>query len=355
MAPPSHSPFDPNAAASPDSGIFGLNTPESEAAIALVPVPFAATVSYGGGAEHGPAAILAASRQVDLYDAQYGRLYEHGIHLRAADPTLLPRHERARALAAALIERGGAGPGDADAVREIDDAGAHTNAVVHEAAAEVLAAGRVPGVIGGDHSVPFGAILACAERHPGLGILHVDAHADLRVAYEGFRWSHASIMDHVLREIPQVRRLVQIGIRDFCEQEFDAIRSSEGRVITHFDAEWQRRRFTGESFDRLCREAIDALPRDVYVSFDIDGLDPALCPHTGTPVPGGLQFAEAVHLFWCLAESGRRIVGFDLVEVAPGAGEPGVDGAGEWDANVGARLLYKLCGAAMRSRSVGGV
>ncbi|MGB3969170.1 MAG: arginase family protein, partial [Planctomycetota bacterium] len=208
--------------------------------------------------------------------------------------------------------------------------------------AALFAAGKIPGIVGGDHSVPFGAIAAAAERHPGLGILHVDAHADLRVAYEGFRWSHASIMDNVLRDVPGVQRLVQVGIRDFGGQELAAITGSGGRVVTHFDLQWQRRRFAGTTFDALCREAIDALPRTVWISFDIDGLDPALCPHTGTPVPGGLQFAEAAHLIGVLAQSGRRIVGFDLVEVAPGDDE--------WDANVGARLLYKLCGAALHTR-----
>jgi agmatinase len=333
--------FDPNAAASVDSGIFGLPPDESAAAVVLVPVPFAATVSYGGGAERGPEAILAASRQVDLFDLQFGRIYHAGIHLRPALPEIMAWHEAAREAAAPIIAAGGAKARDG-AVAAVDAAGARVNRHVYEATMAVLAAGKVPGIVGGDHSVPFGSIQACAERHPGLGILHLDAHADLRVAYEGFQWSHASIMDNVLRDVPGVSRLVQVGIRDFCEQEFDSIQGSRGRVVTHFDLEWQRRRAVGETFDRLCREAIDALPPTVYVSVDIDGLDPALCPSTGTPVPGGLQFGEAVHLLATLAKSGRRIVGFDLVEVAPGSTE--------WDANVAARLLYKLCGAAIVSR-----
>jgi agmatinase len=333
--------FDPNGAAGADSGIFGLPHDEKAAAVVLVPVPFAATVSYGGGAELGPDAILAASRQVDLYDLQFGRVYEAGIHLQAPAPELAALHRQARETAAGVIERGGAERTD-PAVQAVDRAGARVNQLVHDATARLLAAGKIPGVIGGDHAVPFGAIAACAERFPGLGILHLDAHADLRIAYEGFQWSHASIMDNVLREVPGVARLVQVGIRDFCEQEFDSIRGSGGRVVTHFDLVWQQRRFTGATFDSLCQEAIAALPADVYVSFDIDGLDPALCPNTGTPVPGGLQFAEAVHLLVTLARSGRRIVGFDLVEVAPGANE--------WDANVAARMLYKLCGAALQAR-----
>lgn len=331
--------FDPDAAASPDSGIFGLDTPRGDAQIVLVPVPFAATVSYGGGAEHGPAAMLAASHQVDLFDHHFGRVYEAGIHLLDTDPAVVEAHDRARALAGPILAAGGVSAGDPQ-VREVDAAGEVVNRSVRAQVETLLDEGRIVGVLGGDHSVPFGAIAAAAERGP-LGILHFDAHADLRDAYEGFRWSHASIMHNVLAGCPGVQRLVQVGIRDYGEGEVRAIHRSEGRIVTHFDAEWQRRRFAGVAFDAIVDEVLQALPHRVWISFDIDGLDPSLCPNTGTPVPGGLQFGEAAHLLHRLAESGREIAGFDLVEVAPGDDE--------WDANVGARVLYKLCGAAMRS------
>jgi agmatinase len=334
--------FDPNAAAAPGTGVFGLPHGAADAEVVLIPVPFAATVSYGGGAESGPEAILAASRQVDVYDLQTGRPYRRGIHMLEPDPRIVAAAARARELAAPILGRGGAGPGDAAAVAEVDAAGALVHEVVEAATARLLQQGRLPGVVGGDHSVPLGAIAAAARAHGTIGILHVDAHADLRAAYQGFRWSHASIMDNVLREVPGVGRLVQVGIRDLCEEEMERIRQSEGRVVTHFDPEWRRRRFRGATFDRLCQEAVDALPGQVWVSFDIDGLDPALCPGTGTPVPGGLGFAEACHLLECLVGSGRRIAGFDLCEVAPGASE--------WDANVGARVLYKLCGFSLLGR-----
>jgi agmatinase len=333
--------FDPGAAAAPDSGIFGLPHSRDEARICIVPAPFAATVSYGGGAEAGPAAVLAASRQVDLYDLQFGRIYESGIHLLPTDPWWAKCHEDARVAAQQIIERGGVRAGD-PAVAAVDAAGELVNERVEAAVETLLACGKIPGVLGGDHSVPLGAIRACARHYPGMGILHVDAHADLRVAYEGFRYSHASIMHNVLEQCAGVARLVQVGIRDFSEDEWRRSHESGGRVVTHFDADWQRRRFEGETYRDLAHEAIEALPREVYVSFDIDGLDPALCPNTGTPVPGGLSFAEAVHLLVALTKSGRRVVGFDLVEVAPGQDE--------WDANVGARLLYKLCGAAVAAR-----
>ena len=336
-----HAPFDPDAAAAAGSGIFGL--PETDAPwIGLVPVPFAATVSYGGGSERGPSVIEEASYQVDLYDHQFGRVYEVGIELLDADPRLRTAHEQARALALPILERGAPLPKDAAAVTAIDAAGDVVNEGTRARVAELLAQGRLPGVIGGDHSVPFGAIAAVAERYPGVGILHIDAHADLRPAYQGLRWSHASIMHNVLEEVDAVARIVQVGIRDYCEQELETILGSEGRVVTHFDQDWKRRGFAGETFDALCREAVEALPDKVYISCDVDGLDPKLCPATGTPVPGGLTFAEFCHLLAVLADSGRHVVGFDLVEVAPGPDD--------WDANVGARLLYKLCGVAMRTR-----
>jgi agmatinase len=191
----------------------------------------------------------------------------------------------------------------------------------------------------------LGAIRTVAERVKDLSILHIDAHCDLRHAYEGFTYSHASIMDNVLREAPQVSRIVQVGIRDFCAEELAAIEASNGRVRTFFDKHLADRQLAGTPFATLAAEIVDLLGAKVWISFDIDGLDPALCPHTGTPVPGGLSFREAVFLLRTVVESGRVIAGFDLCEVAPAP-----DGD-EWDANVGARVLYKLCGFTLRSQS----
>lgn len=333
--------FDPDAPAAQGSGIFGLTTSREDAQVVLVPVPFAATVSYGGGAEKGPAAILQASHQVDLYDWHFGRIYEAGIHLLPPDPLVVAAHGPARAAVEKMLAEDPAKT-PAEVVREVDAAGALVNESLRKTVEPLLDEGRIVGVIGGDHSIPFAAIAAAAARQP-IGILHIDAHADLRVAYEGLQWSHASIMHNVLASCPGVERLVQIGIRDYSEGELRASQDQGGRVVTHFDADWQERRFQGATFDQLVIEAMEVLPDCVWVSVDIDGLDPSLCPNTGTPVPGGLQFGEVAHLLKRLAASGRRIVGFDLVEVAPGADE--------WDANVAARLLYKLCGAAVRSRS----
>jgi len=350
--------FDPNAAAAPGSGVFGLPFTRNDSRIVLVPVPFDATTSYGGGASGGPAAIMRASRQVDLFDLQFGRVYEAGIFMEAIDGKIAKLSREARTLAAPIIEAGGASDKDAGAVARINRAGEQVNEFVKAAAAKVLEEGKIPGIIGGDHSVPFGAIQACAEKagREGLGVLQIDAHMDLREEFEGFTWSHASIMHNVMSRIGNIKRLVQVGIRDFSEGELQAARQfgmpvtsqdswvvdmGPGRVATHFDLDWSRRLDSGEPFGRICQHAIDALPRLVYISFDIDGLDPALCPHTGTPVPGGLSFNRVCHLLEALHRTGRTIVGFDLCEVCPSSDE-----SDEWDANVGARVLYKLCGCA---------
>jgi len=145
-------------------------------------------------------------------------------------------------------------------------------------------------------SVPFGAIKAHAEKYPGLGILHLDAHADLRNAYEGFVWSHASIFHNVATKIDGIERIVQAGVRDLSNAESAMIAESEGRIVTFFDSDLAARKEEGETWSALADEIVAQLPADVYLSWDIDGLDPTLCPSTGTPVPGGLSWNEAIGL-----------------------------------------------------------
>jgi agmatinase len=340
--------FDPGGAAAGD-GLFGLPTSPKQSRVVVVPVPFEATVSYGDGTANGPAAVLAASHQVDLFDRRNGRPYEQGIAMLDLDEAAVVRQwsDDARDTAAPVIAAGGAS-GDAELVRRtvrVNELCEQMNDWVHARAAEWLDADKVVFTLGGDHSVPFGAIRAHAERHPGMGILHVDAHHDLRPAYEGFRWSHASILFNVLQEIPGVSTVAQAGIRDFSEEEARIAEEAGDRVHVHYDTEVKERLCNGEPFARIADEIVEPLPMDVYLTFDVDGLDPALCPGTGTPVPGGLAWHEVQALMQALVRSGRRIVGGDLVEVAPQPGDR------EWNANVGARLLYRMIGYTLRSRA----
>jgi len=332
--------FDPDGPAPENSGIYGLPFSPEDSQVVVVPVPFEATTSYGGGTSLGPAAVLAASRQVDLFDHETGRPYAAGIAMLEISKKVLRWNREARALAVPVIAKGGAVDRKTrSAVEKVNEIGEAVNEWVYEQTFQLLALGKMPVILGGDHSVPFGSIRAYAEHYPGLGILHLDAHADLRDAYEGFIWSHASIFNNVMRKLPDVGKLVQVGVRDLGQAEKEMIDESKGRIVTFFDSEMAAQIEEGTPFSKIADEIVSELPHDIYLSWDIDGLDPTLCPGTGTPVPGGLSWNQAIGLLRAIKRSGKRIVGLDLNEVSPGETE--------WDANVGARLLYKMIGFAL--------
>ena len=324
--------FDPDAAAGESSGVYGLPFTPEESHVVIVPVPYEATTSYGGGTSEGPAAVLEASKQVDLFDHDTGRPYTAGIAMLDIPKNVLRWNREAKALAHKKRP----------ATKKVNAYGERVNEWVYGQTRALLGAGKMPVILGGDHSVPFGAIRAYAEAYPGLGILHLDAHADLRDAYEGFTWSHASIFHNVMTRIDDVGKLVQVGVRDLGQSEQDMIEGSNGRIVTFYDADLAARKEEGVPFSKIADEIVAALPDDVYLSWDIDGLDPTLCPGTGTPVPGGLSWNEAIGLLRAVKRSGKRVVGLDLCEVSPGETE--------WDANVGARLLYKMIGFALLTR-----
>lgn len=331
--------FDPNAASLPDSGIFGLPDGDGafeQARVVYLPVPWEVTTSYGGGTALAPNAIIEASKQVDLRDAELGDIYSMGLYCLPENPEIANLGLEGKALAQE--------EGSEHKVNTLSD---KLNDWVYTQCTRLLGMGKIPVVIGGDHSTPFGAIRAYAEKYQDFGILHLDAHSDTRIAYEGFEHSHASIMYNVLTKIPGVKSLVQVGIRDCCEQEIEFCVSQGPRVSVFFDHELQELKHSGSSWKSICEKIVSKLPKNVYISFDIDGLDPKLCPGTGTPVPGGLEFSEAMTLFREVARSGKKIVGFDLNEVAPQEGD------GEWNANVGARVLYKLTGYLKMSNPAG--
>lgn len=331
--------FDPDGAIPEGANIFGLPFTEETAKVVLLPVPWDATTSYGGGASRGPAAIKEASRQQDLFDREYGFFWEKaGIYLRPEHGGIQEMNSRARELAKKIIDRAGDSTGLENELGLVNAHSAAVNGFVHRATLDLLESNKIPGILGGDHSVPLGAIKAAAEVHGKIGVLHFDAHHDLRVAYEGFTYSHASIIDNVLKEVPGVEKVVQVGIRDYGKQEFDA--ADQPRVKVFYDSFLQHRLALGETWNSLAHEIVRDLPEKVWVTFDIDGLDPSLCPGTGTPVPGGLSFYQADYVLRLLAASGRTVVGFDLNEVSPKYVAHGR--YDEWDANVGMRLLFRL-------------
>ena len=332
--------FDPNQPGSGDT-LWGLPFDVDDASLVIVPVPWEVTVSYGAGTADAPNAVLQASMQVDLGGGAFPDAWQRGIALAPEPDDIRSLNHATRPHALAVIEALSRGSRSDASLAEVNRASETMVARVRAAADALLARGKRVGVLGGDHSVPLGLMQALAARYDDLGILHIDAHCDLRRAYEGFVHSHASIMRNAL-ELSSLSKLVQVGVRDYCDEELDVVRDSGGRVELFNDRALTERSFRGESWSAIAADVVAALPDDVYVSFDVDGLDPSLCPGTGTPVPGGLGFEQALYLVEQVRSSGRAIIGFDLSEVSP-AGERG----SEWDANVGARLLYRLSCAAV--------
>lgn len=311
--------------------LFGLPFNTESAKVVLLPVPWEATVTYHTGTADGPKAILEASRQIDFFHREIPDAWRLGVAMAPIPEDLRATNEQLRT----LVDRCHTSPDQAaPLIEKVNEASGNLNVYVQRQASELLSQGKLVGLVGGDHSTPLGLLRALAEKHERFGILQIDAHADLRKAYEGFAFSHASVMYNALKS-PAISRLVQVGIRDLCEAEYQVIERGGGRIHTFFDDDLKRKLSAGVNWERQCEEMIHELPKKVYITFDIDGLDPRYCSHTGTPVPGGLEFHQAVELIRALALSGRTIIGFDLTEVAPGPGD-------DWDANVGARLLWQL-------------
>lgn len=332
--------FDSGGVGQFNAGMYGLPFTLEECDTVIVPVPWEVTVSYGGGTARGPEAILKASYQVDLYDPFVKDAWKRGIALDEISEAIKNKSDQLRPLSEDYIDALAKGADEHNSelskiAAEIKTACLWLNETVKQRCLHFLNQGKTLGLLGGDHSTPLGMIQALAEKYESFGILQIDAHADLRDAYEGFEFSHASIMFNAL-QLKQVSKLIQVGIRDYCEDELNLIQNSGGRIQTFFDRDLQYQKFRGDSWERICNRIVSTLPQNIYLSFDIDGLDPKLCPNTGTPVAGGFDTEQVLYLLEKIVLSGRRFLAFDLNEVAPGS-----DGD-EWDANVAARLLYRI-------------
>lgn len=276
------------------------------AAVVILPIPYEATTSWGGGTRDAPEAILRASRYIELYDeeldfepANSGVCTLPAIRLPKAGPELAIAE--LRALYSDLLE----------------------------AAGDRLVIG-----LGGEHSISAAPVAAWADRLGGrLSILQFDAHSDLREEYHGTPWNHACVMR---RALEHVDRAVAVGIRSLTIEERDVIRSCE--VTTIFAHEMRRAGWV--------ERAVRSLGPDVYITFDIDFFDPALIPATGTPEPGGGDWWDAMGLLAAVFRE-RRVVGVDVVELAPRPGQEASD-------FVTAKLAYKMIGYWARRTGVAG-
>lgn len=323
--------FDPSGVGV-KGNLFGFPYSSQEADLIIIAMPWDVTVSYGSGTSMGPQAILDASVQLDfeLYGIKEPWKFPSAM---INNPAIAESNSQYRSVAKSIIDQLEQGKEvDAGQLKQVNQACQEMVALGHELASNWLNQGKKVAFLGGDHSTPLGLMKALGEQQE-FGILQIDAHMDLRKAYEGFEHSHASIMYNACK-IKGVQSITQVGIRDFCVEELTFIEQSEKPIHVFYDDQVKAGMMKGQTWQFWVKKIVATLPERVYVSFDIDGLQPFLCPHTGTPVPGGLSFEEVDYLIRALVNSGKEIVGFDLSEVGPGENE--------WDANVGARILYRL-------------
>jgi N1-aminopropylagmatine ureohydrolase len=269
------------------------------ARVVIVPVPFDATTCYRPGTREGPQAIIDASRNLELYDTELRRSpCEVGIHtLRAIEPIM--------GNAAAMTNR------------------------IEQVTGQLLDRGKFVATLGGDHSISIGVIRAFAARYPGMSVLQIDAHTDLRESYEDNPLSSATIMRRVL---DVCRRTAQVGMRSISAPEMQLI--EERRLPLWLASDIAARRFRGDR--GWIDEVVASLGDEVYLTFDIDAFDPSLVPGTGTPEPGGLDWYEVMDLLSAVAAQ-RTIIGFDVVELSPLV-------EGHVSPVVAAKLVYKLIG-----------
>jgi agmatinase len=264
-----------------------------QARAAVLPVPFERTTSYGAGTKAGPEAILAASRQVELYDEELGlEICDAGIHTLPAMESPFQKTE--------------------DAFAEM-----------RRTASWLAGAGKFFVALGGEHALTAPLVAGTAEHHGGLSVLQIDAHADLRESYHGDPNSHASAMRRTLDYAP----CVQVAIRNLSAPEAAAAPGLRTKIFY----DWNMR-----DDPRWMDAVVDALSDRVYVTIDLDGLDPAIMPSVGTPEPGGLSWRETLNLLRRVMQR-RTVVACDVVELCPLPGLAGPD-------FLAARLVYKLIG-----------
>jgi agmatinase len=276
-----------------------------EAQVLILPIPFEATVSYGGGTAQGPAAIISASQQVELYDREFDDepVQGWGVHT-------LPALEL---------------PADPEAAVQ----------AIAEAVAAAAASGRLLVGLGGEHTISSGVAQGLLQAVGGpLTVLQIDAHSDLRDQYEESRWSHACVARRLL-EMDGIEQILQFGIRSVCREEVEVARANPSRVRVWYAEEVHAGVWRRELSDLL-------RTRRVFLTIDVDGLDPAIVPATGTPEPDGLTWNETLDLVRTVSEH-AEIVGIDCVELAPHPGQHAADFAV-------AKLLYKVITYAMHSR-----
>tara|TARA_B100000508_G_scaffold141091_1_gene146306 strand:- start:32300 stop:33331 length:1032 start_codon:yes stop_codon:yes gene_type:complete len=325
-----------------NGNVFGFEVSEEDAEIVIIPMPWDLTASYRKGTSRAPEKILDASTQLDFFHPLNEKGASIKVFMTPISEDMLDINDQMTPASRDYIDHLEAGGKIQESsehslfLAAANEAHDNLRNALKEKVSELIGRNKIPAVLGGEHSVPLGLIEALGEKYESFGILQIDAHADLRRSYEGFDQSHASIFYNVLERVGSVSKLVQIGIRDVSLDEVEKI-NRDDRIITFFDWQLKDQQFNGQNWKAQVDDIVAELPDLVYISFDIDGLSPSLCPNTGTPVPGGFKLEEIRYLFAQLVDSGKKIIGFDLCEVGS---------VNEWDAIVGSRALWELVVAA---------
>jgi len=329
--------MDPNGVGVNNGNLFGIDCSEQDADLVIIPIPWDVTSSYGRGSSMGPQAMLEASIQLDFFHPKVEKAWGKKLYMRPITQKWLDinnGYADGVQKYIAHLENGGVLEGSEfeSTVNEINIIHEQLKDDVYTQSLALLKQNKKVAILGGEHSTPLGLLQALGDVYADFAILQIDAHADLRDGYEGFQQSHASIMHHAL-QIESISKIVQVGVRDLSPNERQFIEDND-RVETIFDWDLAEEQFAGLRWKHQVKRIVERLPGMVYISFDIDGLEPSNCPNTGTPVPGGLSYNQAIYLIQEVKAVGKTIVGFDLCEVAPGL---------PINAITGARVLWELC------------
>ena len=339
--------FDPSSMATNQGKLFGLPFNKEESEFIVIPAPWEVTVSYGSGTSKSINSIIEASYQIDLMNQRYPELWKLGIFNLEQDAFWEKQakilKEKSKHLIELLENNTPLSANHLSLLNTINETSDTFNTFIENQTIEYLKQNKQVILLGGDHSTPLGYYKALEKTYGKFGILQIDAHMDLRKAYQGFKYSHASIMYNTLKETA-INKLIQVGIRDFCQEEYLFYHNNKNRISIWSDQDIANKLFKGESWQSICLKIVEQLPDQVCISVDIDGFSKLYCPNTGTPVVGGITYQQFVFLIETLIKKNKTIIGFDLVEIAPNNNQED-----NWDANVGARLLYELSGAMAKS------
>ncbi len=340
--------FDPNTI-TPDNGCyFGIPLAPEDAALVLLSAPWDATASLRSGSSYAPDAIIEASRYVDFYEPLAPNSWLKGIATAPIDYSIQDLSHRLRPDAERVIKlHDELGMSVLDnlmyerRLRRVNEGSVEINNNIYSQASHWFDKGKIVGLVGGDQSVTYGMVKAVGCKYDGVGLVHIDSRCDMHEAYQGFDFSHASTMYNILRDVPQVKKFVSVGVQEFSPIEWERA-TSDSRVKMFTAQDMWREQFEGTTWAKIVNDIINELPENVYLALDIDGLTGECSPNKSRIMTGGMSFHQVVYLMDRIIASGRRIVGFDITEVSPNMDNKA-------DMRLVARLLFKMCSIALKS------